>query len=34
VALVARIVVPLATGRPYFDDVGPLMNGALTGMPV
>jgi leader peptidase (prepilin peptidase) / N-methyltransferase len=33
-ALVARVAVPLLTGRPYFDDLGPLMNGALSGMPV
>src|SRR5262245_9856710 len=33
-AVVARVVVPLATGRPYFDDVGPLMNGAFAGMPI
>jgi leader peptidase (prepilin peptidase) / N-methyltransferase len=33
-ALVARAVIPLLTGRPYFDDLGPLMNGALSGMPM
>ena len=34
VALVARLLVPLVMSRPYFDDVGPLMNGALSGMPI
>jgi leader peptidase (prepilin peptidase)/N-methyltransferase len=34
VALIARVIVPLVTGRPYFDDIVPLMNGALSGMPI
>jgi leader peptidase (prepilin peptidase) / N-methyltransferase len=33
-ALVARLVIPFLTGTPHFDDVPPLMNGALAGMPI
>ncbi|HLN97044.1 MAG TPA: prepilin peptidase [Pyrinomonadaceae bacterium] len=33
-ALIARIVIPLLMGRPYFDDLPMLLNGTLQGMPV
>jgi leader peptidase (prepilin peptidase)/N-methyltransferase len=33
-ALVARVVVPYLMGRPYFDDLEPLMQGALAGLPM
>lgn len=33
-ALIARVAIPLLTGRPHFDDVPMLMAGALEGMPV
>jgi leader peptidase (prepilin peptidase) / N-methyltransferase len=33
-ALVARIVVPYLVGQPHFDDLGPLMHGALAGLPM
>ncbi len=34
VALVARIAIPYLLGRPHFDDLGPLMQGALSGLPI
>jgi leader peptidase (prepilin peptidase) / N-methyltransferase len=33
-ALVARVVIPLLTGTPHFDDVPSLSHGALAGMPL
>jgi leader peptidase (prepilin peptidase)/N-methyltransferase len=33
-ALVARAVIPYVMGRPYFDDLEPLMQGALAGLPM
>ncbi len=33
-ALIARIVIPYVVGRPHFDDLGPLMQGALSGLPI
>ncbi len=33
-ALVARLVIPLATGAPHFDDLEPLTRGMLHGMPL
>jgi leader peptidase (prepilin peptidase) / N-methyltransferase len=33
-ALVTRIAVPLLTGRPHFDDVPSLSQGALADMPI
>ncbi len=33
-ALVARIAIPYLAGRPYFDDLGPLMDGMLKESPV
>lgn len=33
-ALIARIIIPYLVGRPYFDDLEPLMRGALAGLPV
>jgi len=33
-AAVARVAVPYLTGGPHFDDLGPLMQGALAGLPM
>jgi len=33
-ALVARLALPYLIGQPHFDDLGPLMRGALAGLPV
>jgi len=33
-ALVARVAIPLLTGRPHFDDLPMLMDGMLAGMPL
>ena len=33
-ALIARLAVPLLSGRPHFDDLPMLMNGMLAGMPL
>lgn len=33
-ALVARLAIPLLTGRPHFDDLPMLMNGVLAGVPL
>jgi leader peptidase (prepilin peptidase)/N-methyltransferase len=33
-ALLARIVIPLSTGAPHFDDVPSLANGPLSDMPL
>jgi leader peptidase (prepilin peptidase)/N-methyltransferase len=33
-AVIARIAVPLLVGVPHFDDLGSLINGPLTGMPI
>ena len=33
-AVVARIVIPLLTGTPHFDDVPSLMHGSLEGLPI
>jgi len=33
-ALVARIVIPLLSGTPHFDDVPSLSQGALAGIPI
>jgi len=33
-ALVARLAIPLLSGRPHFDDLPMLMNGMLSGMPL
>lgn len=33
-AVVARVVIPLFTGLPHFDDVPSLMHGTLGGMPL
>jgi leader peptidase (prepilin peptidase) / N-methyltransferase len=33
-ALMARLAIPYLMGRPYFDDLEPLMNGMLAGWPV
>jgi len=33
-AAVGRLVVPYLTGTPHFDDLGPLTQGALAGMPL
>src|SRR5262245_36414606 len=33
-AAVARVAVPYLTGGPHFDDLGPLMQGALAGFPM
>ena len=33
-AVIARVAVPYLVGRPYFDDLGPLMQGVLHGMPM
>lgn len=33
-ALVARVVIPYLLGRPYFDDLGPLMDGVLRDFPL
>jgi leader peptidase (prepilin peptidase) / N-methyltransferase len=32
--LVARVVIPLASGAPHFDDLEPLTRGMLHGMPL
>jgi leader peptidase (prepilin peptidase)/N-methyltransferase len=32
--LVARVVIPLVTGAPHFDDLEPLTQGMLHGMPL
>lgn len=32
--LVARVVIPLVTGAPHFDDLEPLTRGMLHGMPL
>ncbi len=33
-ALVSRLLVPYLVGRPYFDDLEPLMGGLLSGFPL
>ena len=33
-AVIARIVIPLLTGTPHFDDVPSLMHGSLEGLPI
>lgn len=33
-ALIARVVIPYLVGRPYFEDLEPLMGSLLAGMPV
>ncbi len=33
-ALLARLVIPYLMGQPHFDDLSPLMNGALAGLPM
>ena len=33
-ALVARLAIPYLVGKPYFDDLGPLLGGVLAGWPV
>lgn len=33
-AVVARLAIPYLMGRPYFDDLEPLLNGILAGWPM
>jgi len=33
-AIVARLAIPLVTGRPHFDDLPSLVNGPLAGLPL
>jgi leader peptidase (prepilin peptidase)/N-methyltransferase len=33
-AVIARLVIPYLDRQPHFDDLAPLMNGALAGMPM
>jgi leader peptidase (prepilin peptidase)/N-methyltransferase len=33
-ALIARVVIPLVSGKPHFDDLEPLARGLLHGMPL
>ena len=33
-AVIARIIIPLLTGTPHFDDVPSLMHGSLEGLPI
>jgi len=33
-ALVARLAIPYLMGQPHFDDLAPLMNATLAGMPM